>query len=112
MGTRMKGNGTNRAGFIVSAELVLIATVMLFGLMIGLVAVRDGLIGELRDIGQAVGRLNQGLWIPRRSGRARDGGRSADRLDAWVRVARSRRPGRRPNHHCGHPDAAGAGGGR
>jgi hypothetical protein len=53
-----------KGGFIVSAELVLIATIMVLGLLIGMVAVRDTLIGELVDCGQAFGSLNQSHEYP------------------------------------------------
>lgn len=49
-----------KGGFIVSAELVLIATIMVLGLLVGMVAVRDAMIGELHDVGTAFGELNQG----------------------------------------------------
>ena len=46
-------------GFIISAELVLISTIMVLGLLVGLVAVRDAMIGELHDTAEAYGAINQ-----------------------------------------------------
>ena len=49
----------DEAGFIVSSELVLIATIVVIGLIAGLTAVRDAVVGELADVGAAVGDVNQ-----------------------------------------------------
>lgn len=49
----------DEAGFIVSSELVLIATIVVIGLIAGLAAVRDAVVGELADVGAAVGEVNQ-----------------------------------------------------
>jgi len=47
------------AGFIVSAELVLVATILVIGMIVGLVMVRNQVVQELVDISQAIGNLNQ-----------------------------------------------------
>lgn len=47
------------AGFVVSVELVLIATITIIGLLAGLTAVRDGVVCELSDVAGAVQDLNQ-----------------------------------------------------
>lgn len=47
------------AGFIVSVELILIATITVIGLLAGLTAVRDGVVCELSDVAGAVQDLNQ-----------------------------------------------------
>ncbi len=49
----------DEAGFIVSSELVLIATIVVIGLIAGLAAVRDAVVGELADVGAAIGEVNQ-----------------------------------------------------
>ena len=49
----------DEAGFIVSAELVLIATILVIGMIVGLVSVRNQVVQELVDIGQAIGNLSQ-----------------------------------------------------
>jgi ABC-type dipeptide/oligopeptide/nickel transport system permease subunit len=48
----------DEAGFIVSAELVLIATILVLGMIVGLVSVRDQVVQELADIALAFGRIN------------------------------------------------------
>ena len=47
------------AGFIVSIELVLIATIAVIGLIAGLTSVRDGVVSELSDVAGSVQDLNQ-----------------------------------------------------
>lgn len=51
----------DEAGFIVSAELVLIATIVVVGLSVGLVSLRNQVVQELVDAGQAIGSLSQGF---------------------------------------------------
>ena len=46
-------------GFIVSAELVLIATLLVIGLVVGLSEIQHALVAELNDVGDAIGNLNQ-----------------------------------------------------
>jgi hypothetical protein len=49
----------DEAGFIVSAELVLIATILVLGMIVGLVTVRDQVVQELGDIALAFAKINQ-----------------------------------------------------
>lgn len=49
----------DEAGFIVSAELVLIATILVIGLIVGLSEVQAALVSELNDVSCAIGSLNQ-----------------------------------------------------
>lgn len=49
----------DEAGFIVSAELVLIATILVIGLIVGLSEVQHAVVSELNDVGDAIGKLNQ-----------------------------------------------------
>lgn len=51
------------AGFVVSAELILVATVAVIGLLVGLAAVRDGVISELSDVAGAIQDVNQSYSI-------------------------------------------------
>ena len=46
-------------GFIVSIELILIATIAVLGLITGMVAVRDAVVSELSDVAGAVQDVNQ-----------------------------------------------------
>ena len=47
------------AGFIVSAELVLVATILVIGLIVGLTSLRNQIVQELVDVGQAIGSVSQ-----------------------------------------------------
>lgn len=47
------------SGFVVSAELVLVATVLVIGLIVGLVTVRDQVIQELGDTAVHLAAMNQ-----------------------------------------------------
>lgn len=47
------------AGFIVSAELVLVATILVIGLIVGLSEVQHAVVSELNDVADAIGELNQ-----------------------------------------------------
>lgn len=49
----------DEAGFIVSAELVLIATILGLGMIVGLSEVANNVSQELEDIGSAFGSINQ-----------------------------------------------------
>jgi len=46
-------------GFVISAELVLVATILVIGMIVGLVSVRNQVVQELVDVGQAIGNLSQ-----------------------------------------------------
>ena len=50
-------------GFVVSAELILISTIAVLGLMVGLVEVRQAVVEELEDVASAIGSLNQGYCM-------------------------------------------------
>jgi Flp pilus assembly pilin Flp len=49
----------DEVGFIVSAELVLVATILVIGMIVGLSEVQHALVSELNDVADAVGSLNQ-----------------------------------------------------
>jgi len=49
----------DECGAILSAELVIIATILVIGMITGLTAVRDAVVSELADVGQAISQLNQ-----------------------------------------------------
>ena len=51
----------DEAGFIVSAELVLISTIAVLGLVVGLSEISIGINQELEDVGAAFGSVNQGF---------------------------------------------------
>jgi len=50
-------------GFVVSSELVLIATVVVIGLLTGLASVRDAVISELSDVAGAIQDINESYSI-------------------------------------------------
>ncbi len=49
----------DEAGFIVSTELVLVATTLAIGMIVGLATVRDQVVQELGDLALAIGNVNQ-----------------------------------------------------
>ena len=49
----------DEAGFVITSELLLIVTIMVIGLIVGMVAVRDAVVTELGDVAAAIGTLNQ-----------------------------------------------------
>ena len=53
----------DQAGFIVSIELVLIATIAVIGLITGMTAVRDAVVSELSDVAGAVQDMNQSYSV-------------------------------------------------
>ncbi|WP_237226694.1 hypothetical protein [Rubinisphaera sp. JC750] len=52
----------DESGFVVSAELVLIATILILGLIVGLSSIQHAIVSELNDIGDAAGNANQSYW--------------------------------------------------
>ena len=46
-------------GFVVSSELVLIATMLVIGMLAGLDTIRDQVVQELADVGDAFSEINQ-----------------------------------------------------
>ncbi len=49
----------DEAGFIVSAELILVSTILVIGLIVGLVELQSSILHELNDVGEAIGSINQ-----------------------------------------------------
>lgn len=45
--------------FVVSSELVLVGTILVIGMLVGLVTVRDQVVQELADVAAAVSRTEQ-----------------------------------------------------
>ena len=54
----------DEAGFIVSAELVLVLTIAVLGMVVGLTAIRDSIASEMCDLASAFGALDQSFNIP------------------------------------------------
>lgn len=59
----MKKLWNDEAGFIVSAELVLIATILVIGMIVGLASLRDAVVTELNDVAAAIASLNQTYYF-------------------------------------------------
>ena len=55
-------------GFVVSAELVLIATIVVLALVVGLTTVRTAIIAELVDVANAFGSINQSFHCDAKHG--------------------------------------------
>ena len=49
----------DEAGFVVSAELIFIATLLVIGLVTGWVAIRNSVVSELTEVAQAIGSVDQ-----------------------------------------------------
>ena len=56
-------------GFVVSAELVLIGTITVLGMIVGLTELSYGVNEELEDLGSAVGAINQTYYFTLASGK-------------------------------------------
>ncbi len=55
----MKRLWNDEAGFVVSAELILIATIAVLGLIVALDTVRNAVTSELSDVAGAIQNVNQ-----------------------------------------------------
>jgi len=49
----------DEAGAVFSAELVMVATILVIGMTVGLSAVRNSVVTELADVGQAISNIDQ-----------------------------------------------------
>src|SRR5437762_9102145 len=70
-------------GAIVSAEIMLVATILVLGVIVGLKSVRDSVVTELADVAQAVANVNQSYCFSGVSGHAANssGGDFQDKRD-------------------------------
>ena len=53
----------DEAGFIISAELVIVATIAVLGMIVGLSEVSMNVNNELEDLGSAFGSMNQSYTV-------------------------------------------------
>lgn len=53
----------DEAGFIISAELVLVMTIGVLSMVVGLTAVRDAVVHELNDVSHAIGSVSQSYSV-------------------------------------------------
>ena len=51
--------GKKTAGFIVISELLIISSILVIGLIIGIVVIRNSMNSEMSDVAQAIGNLDQ-----------------------------------------------------
>ncbi|MCA9179582.1 MAG: hypothetical protein KDB14_34235 [Planctomycetales bacterium] len=49
----------DEAGAVVSAEIMLVATILVIGMVVGLKSVRDSVLTELSDVAQAIANVDQ-----------------------------------------------------
>lgn len=70
-------------GAIVSAEIMLVATILVLGVIVGLKSVRDSVVTELADVAQAVSNIDQSFCYSGVSGHSANsgGGHFSDQLD-------------------------------
>ena len=55
----LKNLWNDESGVILSAEIVLMGTILVLGMIVGLVELQVAVVGELSDLGDAVGNLDQ-----------------------------------------------------
>jgi Flp pilus assembly pilin Flp len=67
----------DETGFIISAELILVATLLVLGMIVGLSEVQHAVTQELNDVGDAVGTLNQSFCYSGFSARKYDSSTNA-----------------------------------
>lgn len=60
----------DEAGFVVSSELVLLATIVVLGLVTGMSSIRNGVVQELGDLSDAFGVISQDYTFSGVSGHA------------------------------------------
>ena len=48
-----------QGGFILTTELILIVTILVIGMTVGLVTMRDAVTAEMEDVAEAIGSLDQ-----------------------------------------------------
>lgn len=60
---KMNKNKKGQAGFVITVELMLIVVVLVIGLLSGWTKVRDQVIGELSDTGDAIGSIDNSFKI-------------------------------------------------
>ena len=62
------------AGAIVSAEIMLVASILVVGVIAGLASLRDSVVTELADVAQALANVNQSFSVSGVSGHHAFGG--------------------------------------
>ena len=75
-------------GFVVSAELVLVGTILVLGMIVGLTELSFNVNQELEDLGSAIGAINQTYYFTLASGKKGEvvGSRFSDYADECDRA--------------------------
>ena len=60
---KMNKNKKGQSGFVIAVELLLIVTILVFGLVTGWAKVRDQSLAELGDTGHAIGAIDQSYQL-------------------------------------------------
>jgi len=89
-------------GFVASSELLLIATILVLGMVVGLSAIRDSVVQELGDFAAALGSVNQSYSFSAIEGHHSDtaGSTFNDKTDSCENAGRYGRGG---NDSAGRP---------
>jgi hypothetical protein len=74
---------TEQDGAILSAEIMMVATILVLGMVVGLKSVRDSVVTELADVAQGMGNVNQSFQFSGVDGHASKsgGGKFGDQSD-------------------------------
>jgi len=64
----MKRLWSEETGAIVSAEIMLIRSILVLGVVVGLKSVRDSVVTELADVAQALANVDQSIFYSATSG--------------------------------------------
>lgn len=70
----LKALWNDENGVILSAELVLIGTILVIGMIVGLVELQCAVVGELSDLGDAIGNMDQSYQTSGMTSRKQSGG--------------------------------------
>jgi hypothetical protein len=62
----LKNLWNDEIGALLSAEFILLATILVIGAVVGLRAVQEAIVTELADVAQAVAQVNQSYSIERK----------------------------------------------
>lgn len=54
---------SDESGFVVSTELILVATILVIGMIVGMTTLRDQVVIELADVADAISALDQSYQI-------------------------------------------------
>lgn len=70
----LKNLWNDETGVILSAEIVLVGTILVLGMIVGLVELQCAVVGELSDLGDAIGNLDQSYQTSSITSRKSTGG--------------------------------------